>query len=188
MTIITAPHPTLRQKSQPVAYDKKLQKFVKNLGNTLMNKQDPPGVGLAAPQVDALKRVFATYLPDDQNKQNLRLFINPTVIDHSNNLILGETPRQKKARYEGCLSLPKLYGPVPRWEWLKLQYFQIENGELVEQQEVFHNFAARVIQHEYDHLEGILFTDYSLQLGLPVYEEDENEELVEVDPQELQKL
>jgi len=183
MQIIVAPHPTLRQKSELVTVaNKKTEKFLHNLAETLINKRNPSGV-------DVLKRVFATYLPNKETKKSeIRLFVNPTVVDHSNNLIFGETGRHKKPRYEGCLSLPGLYGPVPRWDWLELEYYALENNELIAKKERFTNFNARVIQHEYDHLEGILFTDYSFQLNLPVYIEDENEDLIEIDKSKLRHL
>lgn len=75
--------------------------------------------------------------------------------------------------------MPLLYGPVPRWEWVEVEYHGLIGDQLVEKKERFDGFHARVVQHEIDHLDGILFTDYSLQYDLPVYRE-EGKELVEI--------
>lgn len=190
MQIITAPHPTLRHKAKIVTrLDAGLRKFTKNLGQTLMHKTNPSGVGLAAPQVNELKTVFATYVPSGlTHQQQIRIFINPELIDHSELMIVGETKNSSKPREEGCLSIPRFYGVVPRWEWVKFAYQLIEGDQLVGKTEVFHNFAARVMQHEYDHLFGILFTDRCIEHNLPVYEEILPDKWVEVDKQRLAKF
>lgn len=190
MPIITVPHKTLRQKAQPVTkIDKRTLKSISRLEKTLLDtkKSTTVGVGLAAPQIDHSLSVFCTMLPERFDQTHLRTFINPVMIDHSTELILGETPRQKKPREEGCLSIPGLWGPVPRWTWVKYQFQVIANGELIDQEEVFKNFPARVMQHEFDHLQGILFTDYSLQLDLPVFKQTKGGGYEEVDKRILEK-
>ena len=88
-------------------------------------------------------------------------------------------------RFEGCLSIPIFYGPVPRYEWVEVEYQGLTNLELKNQPKIkmkkarFGDFDARVIQHEYDHLEGILFTDLVLKNNLPIYI-DEDGQWVEV--------
>src|SRR5258708_4304609 len=187
MKIITVPHPTLRTIAQPVTtIDKKLKNFVNDLETTLAKKDNPKGVGLAAPQVDVKWRIFTTELAaqgdrsDEQNPAILRAFINPEITDTSKGKVLG--PTKKKQTLEGCLSIPGLYGPVPRWAKITLKYQVIQGDKLVIKREVFQDFAARVVQHELDHLNGVLFIDYSLTENLPLYKEDpETEELVEID-------
>jgi len=186
MKIITVPHPTLRQKAEPIAkIDKKTIGWLKDMGQTLKNKKNPSGVGLSAPQVDYRKRAFATYLPTDLRDEKappiLCYFINPVVIDHSNDITLG--PDKDQPILEGCLSIPDLWGPVPRWPWIEIEYQTFdEQGEVITQRKRFENFAGRVIQHEYDHLEGVLFTDYSLRFDLPVYTgKKRSKDLVEID-------
>ena len=176
--IITAPHPTLRTKAKPVEkWSAKLEDFAQNLAITLKQKDNPPGVGLAAPQIDQSYRIFCTYLTSDggrtsaKNPPQMRTFINPEIVQTSSNKTLGEDPTDPIL--EGCLSIPLFYGPVPRWEWVEVEFDQVKDGKLVRQTEKFEQFAARVMQHEHDHLNGRLFTDYILEFDLPLYEEQD---------------
>ena len=184
MTIITVPHLTLRTVAEPVTVvDKKLKQLIRDLGKTLVATTDPPGVGLAAPQVNAKRRLFATYLPEDESKdspQHLRVIINPSIADFSDKVIFG--PKKDEQRLEGCLSIPHIYGPVPRWQWVEYTFQELVGDELVERTERFSDFDARVMQHEYDHLEGVLFTDYSLKFDLPIFKENpKTEKMEEID-------
>lgn len=168
MKIITVPHPTLRKIATDVTVvDKKLTEFLKDLEETLLETRNPKGVGLAAPQVDRLKRIFAINIAE--HNRELRSIINPVMTDHSMDVTLGPDPEDPYL--EGCLSIPGIYGPIPRWEWVELEYYVVKNGELVKKIERFEEYSARVIQHELDHLDGILFIDYSLKLDLPLYKE-----------------
>lgn len=192
MKIITIPHPTLRKKAQKVeVVDAKLIELVTNLENTLDQHQNPPGVGLAAPQVNRLVRIFATKLPPGDEigepgqrpKGKIRHFINPRLAKTcQQKKVLGVEPNEPDL--EGCLSMPGLYGPVPRHHWVELEFQTLEGDKLVKQKERFSGFKARVVQHELDHLNGILFTDYALENDLPVYRQNEvNDRLVEIDPE-----
>lgn len=110
------------------------------------------GVGIAAPQVYVSKRVIIV-----ASRANLRypdapdmpavVMVNPEILEKSNNTILGE---------EGCLSVPDERGIVARAEMVKVRYFTLE-GEPIET--VFHGFPARIVQHEIDHLDGVLFVE-----------------------------
>lgn len=100
------------------------------------------GVGLAGPQVGIAKRIFVMCEPEGEP----RCIVNPEILDKSGSEV-GE---------EGCLSMPRIYGQVPRATWLRLRGLD-EHGEEIEFEA--RGFAARIIQHEYDHLEGILFPD-----------------------------
>lgn len=176
MKIISAPHPTLRTVASEVTkVDKKLRQFVNELEETLRLKDNPKGVGLAAPQVDKKLRIFSTQFALDEQYDSpaalkLDYYINPTITKHSGKQTFGQD--KKNPQLEGCLSIPHLYGPVPRWEWVELNYFVINNDELEEKNKKFLDFEARVIQHELDHLNGILFTDYILEYDLPFYVEN----------------
>ena len=97
-------------------------------------------VGLAAPQVGRDINLFIT-------KHGHEVFINPKIISSS--------PQTKKS-VEGCLSIPNISGAVFRSEWIQVEYINL-SGEKV--QKYFSGFPAIVIQHEYDHLQGILFID-----------------------------
>ena len=110
------------------------------------------GVGIAAPQVYISKRVIIV-----ASRPNLRypdapemdavVMVNPEILEQSDVAVLGE---------EGCLSVPNERGLVARAETIKVRYFTLQ-GELVET--IFHGFPARIVQHEIDHLNGILFVD-----------------------------
>lgn len=185
MKIISVPHQTLRSRAQEVTkVDKKVATFIDGLGKTLLETNNPPGVGLAAPQVDTLYRVFATYLApgndESEKHRSLRFFINPVVVDHSEKLVFGQ--KDDEPRLEGCLSIPGLYGPVPRFQWIEFEFQTLVAGELQTFKERFFDFPARVMQHEFDHLDGILYTDYSLEYDLPVYRENpKTKKLEEID-------
>lgn len=192
MKIVTIPHPSLRKKAEPITeVDAALIKLVSDLETTLDEHRDPPGVGLAGPQLDKLVRIFATKFPagDKVGKPGnrppgqVRHFINPQIIKAcKRKKVLGV--KADEPDLEGCLSMPGLYGPVPRHRWVELEFQTLEDGELVEQKERFEGFKARVVQHELDHLDGILFTDYALENNLSVYRENESGQgLVEIEPE-----
>jgi len=101
------------------------------------------GVGLAAPQVGVLDRVFVVHIDGDVP----RVFINPSIIETSSELSEFE---------EGCLSIPGMYAQVIRPAYVKVQAWN-ERGRPFNL--TAEGFLARVIQHEYDHLEGVLFID-----------------------------
>lgn len=174
MKIISAPHPTLRRVANRVEnFDKRLAKFVERLKKQLLLEKDPEGVGLAAPQVNKswqifiLRHINQNQEHDKENKNDqLTAFINPKILAHSpKKTLLKETEH-----FEGCLSVPKIYGPVPRWDWLEIEYQTLnQQGEEETKKEKYQGFLARVIQHEYDHLQGVLFTDHLLENDLPAY-------------------
>ena len=177
MKIVTIPHSSLRTQAKAVTnFDDKFHNFVKEMQRTLQKTTNPRGVGLAAPQVNTAYRLFLTNIQDEKSTKP-KIFINPTIIKHSNQHTFG--PDLNNPRLEGCLSMPKLYGAVPRWEWVEVEFQSFKDDQLIEKRERFDGFHARVIQHETDHLDGILFTDYSLEFDLPVYRE-KNKELVEI--------
>ncbi len=175
MRIITVPHPTLRATATEVTeVTPALQKFVADLENTLSSTRNPRGVGLAATQVDKTHRIFALAV------DAVRTFINPRMVSKSPRQTLGKNADEPVL--EGCLSIPKIYGPVPRWEWIDLEYLELVGDELIERAERLDAFAARVAQHELDHLDGILFTDYALEYDMPVYQENaKTKQLEEID-------
>jgi peptide deformylase len=188
LPIITIPHPTLRQTAERVKLvTPELISFTNSLAETLDKKRNPGGVGLAAPQLNKLWRIFVLNLDllgsEKSNKRTLQVCINPEILAHSQNRSLGPNP--KDATLEGCLSMPGLYGPVPRWQWIDLTFSELVNGKLETRQLRLNDFAARVAQHEYDHLEGILFTDYANEYDLPVYKENKKGELIELEDRSL---
>ena len=159
-SIISVPHPTLRtQCEQITSINREIQEEIQDLIDALMGAHDPEGVGLSFPQIGITKRGFATYL-----EKKIRIYLNPEILDQSEETTLGGTP--ERPTLEGCLSIPHLYGPVPRAKKIKIRAID-EHG--VEVTKTFSSFPARVFLHEQDHLDGILFTDYTLKHSLPLY-------------------
>lgn len=172
--IITIPHPSLRKTAKIVThFDKKLKNFITEFEETLIKKRNPRGVGLAAPQVDKLWRVFSI------NVDGIETYINPRVIKQSKKLTFG--PDEDDPILEACLSIPDLYGPVPRYSWVEIECQFIDGDKLSEKKVRLEDFKARVFQHELDHLNGVLFTDYSLEYDLPVYKKSNGDKYEEVD-------
>ena len=173
LRIVTHPSPKLRKKSKKVrVFDRILEALVRDMFDTMYANN---GVGLAAIQVGIPLRIFVT---DDDPPNNPRVFINPE-------LNLDDFKEDGVERdIEGCLSLPGLFGYVERNRKVKIRYQDLK-GDYHE--EVVEGFLARVIQHEYDHLEGILFIDRTDQ----VFTEEElqrmREEGFEVNELELQE-
>ncbi len=170
LTIV--PNEILRTVCKPIVWDKKTQEMITALQDTVMAQTNPQGVGLSAPQIGKNARLFVTWLSADPEADpsvlDLKVYANPVFTSHSADVTLGPDPEDPIL--EGCLSIPKIYGPVPRYEWIEIAFETMENDTMVTKEERADGFLARVIQHEFDHLEGILFTDYSLKYDLPVYE------------------
>lgn len=186
MKIITIPNPILKQISTPIGtVDQLLIDFISDMEKTLVNKQNPRGVGLSAPQVAKNLRIFTTLLDTGKGDPLPETYINPEIVRASPSLTLGPDPN--KPILEGCLSIPDIWGPVWRHSWIKLTYYVIDgisnapgsqtpgsvtgSYQLIERQKRFSSFPARVIQHELDHLDGILFTDRAIKDNLPLYQD-----------------
>lgn len=127
-----------------------LEKLVTDMFETMYNAE---GVGLAAPQIGLSVRVFVVDLSPlgEDNpllKDFKKAFINPYITEKEGDKILMD---------EGCLSIPGIREDVLRFNTIRIKYFN-ENWQ--EYDEVYTGFAARVLQHEYDHLDGIMFVDY----------------------------
>lgn len=169
--IIQAPHLVLRQKAALVVeLDKKIMSYAQNLADTLRAARNPVGVGLAAPQIAKKWQIFATQLEHSTTGQlQIKLFFNPRLVDQSDRLVTGVNPRQPDL--EGCLSIPLFYAPVARPEWVTLTWQELTPDHQLStwHTETFFDFSGRVIQHELDHLQGILFTDHVQEQSQPLY-------------------
>jgi peptide deformylase len=141
--------PILRKKAEPITeYFKDLKGFIQNMYETMYCSD---GVGLAAPQVGQSIRIFVIdTITEDENEPSgiKRAFINPEIL---------EKYGDEWSLNEGCLSLPEIREDVFRPESVRIKF---QDTNFIEYEEVFNGFTARVIQHEYDHLEGIMFVDY----------------------------
>ncbi len=159
-SILSVPHPALRAKSERIpTLTREIQEEIHDLIDALKGAHNPEGVGLSFPQIGINKRGFATYL-----EKKIRIYLNPEILDQSEETTLGGTP--ERPTLEGCLSIPHLYGPVPRAKKIKIKAID-EHG--VEVLKTLTSFPARVFLHELDHLDGILFTDYTIRHNLPLY-------------------
>ncbi len=131
----------LRCKCMPIMKEK--VDYMNNLVNSMINLMvDNKGCGIAAPQVGVNKRLFAAVLDNEK----IEVFINPVILEHS---------EETEVDTEGCLSVPEKCGEVERYKTIKIKYFN--GGEIVT--ENYEGMNARIIQHEYDHLNGVLYID-----------------------------
>lgn len=140
-------HPVLLQQAAPVADPAapEIQRLLADMAETL---EDAGGVGLAAPQVHVSLRIFLFYVPASRAGGQglpLRAIINPVLTPLSDEIELG---------WEGCLSIPGLRAAVPRYKTIRLTGLGAHGAPI---DEALIGFAARVAQHEADHLDGILY-------------------------------
>jgi peptide deformylase len=141
-----APDPQLKKFSDPVeAVDDTIRTLLDDLLETMY---DANGVGLAAPQIGILKRVIVIDVGRSKEESNPLGMVNPEIIWESDTITIKE---------EGCLSLPEYFAEVERPETIKVRYLDRDNNT----QEIdADEMLATCIQHEIDHLDGILFVDH----------------------------
>jgi len=141
--ILQYPHSGLREKAQPILiFDKSITKLANDMLETMY---DAPGIGLAATQVNETKRLLVIDISD--SKDQPLIIINPQIINKSGEFI----------NEEGCLSFPDVYANVPRAEQIMINYQTLDGKEHQLETE---DLLAICIQHEIDHLQGIVFVDY----------------------------
>ncbi|MDC6465264.1 peptide deformylase [Pelagibacteraceae bacterium] len=144
--ILTEPNKMLREKSLPVEIvDADLQKLMDDMVETMYAA---PGIGLAAIQVGVAKRIIVLDIDQKEGQKNPLFFINPEIITKSENNSIYE---------EGCLSVPGQFAEIERPEKCHIKYLNYY-GEAKEIKA--EGMLATCIQHEIDHLEGVLFIDY----------------------------
>lgn len=167
MKILTTPNPLLRRVALPVEkLDKKLENDIKNMIRTLKQASDPEGVGLAAPQVGINRRLFIIVfngIPE--------VFINPMLSNFSKATLFDVHRKPKDRWLEGCLSVPHLWGAVDRAYSVEVDYFSPTDGKLEKRHRKLEDVNASYVQHENDHLDGILFTDRILEQGGEILKE-----------------
>ena len=152
LEIVTPPNPTLRQRAKKVrSITPAIETLIENMIETMRTAN---GVGLAAPQVDVGQRVIVIEYgegvedPEIENKPpKLYVVINPEIVRHSKNTVLGN---------EACLSLPGYYGEVVRYETITVKGLD-RNGKSFRLKSK--GWLARIFQHEIDHIDGILYID-----------------------------
>jgi len=160
--VVRLGHPVLRKRAEEVPQERfgtrKLRELAQDLVRTM---HAASGVGLAAPQIAVPWRVFAYYVPADYGEEvPPRVLVNPVIVP------LGETTEED---WEGCLSVPGLRGLVPRFVRIAVEAYSVEGEPVRYQAEHFH---ARVVQHELDHLDGIVFLDRMRSLASLAFEQE----------------
>ncbi len=146
LPIIVAPDPRLKVKAKPVAQvDDRIRKLLDDMVETM---HAAPGIGLAAPQIGEALRILVVDIAKDGEPSDPRKFVNPEIVWRSDEQMLWE---------EGCLSLPDQFADVERSKEVKVRYLD-ETGAKKE----IHasGLLAICLQHEMDHLDGVLFVDH----------------------------
>lgn len=141
--IIEYPNPILSRKAKSV--DRLNQKDIRLIEDMIDTMYHEDGVGLAAPQIGISKRIIV--VSPNAKLGEERVFLNPEIIQSS---------REEEIGVEGCLSVPGISCEIRRAKKIKLQAMRVDGSKLIEE---FIDFPARVIQHEVDHLNGILLID-----------------------------
>jgi peptide deformylase len=148
--ILVVPHPVLKQVSEPVEkVDDALRALMDDMLETMY---DAPGIGLAAVQIGVPKRVIVMDLAREGEEPQPRYFVNPEILWAS---------EETQPYEEGCLSVPEYYDEVERPAKVKLRYLNYQGEQIEEDAE---GMYAVCIQHEMDHLEGVLFIDHLSRL------------------------
>jgi len=146
LDILIAPHPTLKQKAAPVAaVDDRIRGLADDMLETMYAA---PGIGLAAPQVGVLERLIVVDVAREGEEPAPMVLINPEILWQSEELAEYE---------EGCLSLPEQYAPVSRPARCRIAYTDRDGAR---QEAEAEGLLSTCLQHEIDHLDGILFTDH----------------------------
>lgn len=144
--IVTVPHPALKTKSSPV--DKVDDAIRAQMDRMLVTMYDANGIGLAANQVAILNRVLVMDLAAREDEQKPVYMANPEIVWQSEEVSIME---------EGCLSIPAQYAEVERPEKVKVEYLDYHGAKQVLDAD---GLLSHCVQHEIDHLNGILFIDY----------------------------
>ena len=149
--ILILPDPLLRKVAEPVeAFDEDLQKTVDDMFETMY---DAPGIGLAGPQIGYMKRVVVIDLADEENPDSGKIaMVNPEIVGLSEETEVSE---------EGCLSIPEMYYEVERPAEVTVKYFTPQGEEITRHAT---GRLAVCMQHEIDHLDGVLYIDYLSRL------------------------
>ena len=144
LTIIPHPHPTLRVCSKPIKrVDSQLRSLVSEMLDLMYQAE---GVGLAANQVNLPLRLFVANPTGNRDDGEELVLINPEI----------QSPKGNETAQEGCLSLPGIYGNVKRPKTIMVSAYDLKGNSIEREMD---GFLARVIQHENDHLNGVLFFD-----------------------------
>ncbi len=171
LPIVKAPNAVLSTEAkQVIKLDKNIIHFIEEMKDTLLNTHDPEGVGLAAPQVDKSLQLF---IAKPTPKAPFLVCINPKITSVSETMQeLGRPKRSKApAKLEGCLSLVNIWGTVRRHAKITISYTDVAGKTHTK---TFTGFMATIIQHEIDHLHGILFPRRVFEQSGKLYKSHKN--------------
>ncbi len=144
LSIIQYPHPTLRVRSKPI---RRVDQELRDIAAAMLDLMyEAEGVGLAANQVDLPLRLFVANPAGQRGEGEELILLNPEL----------QLPKGNETSQEGCLSLPGVYGQVKRPKSIRLSAYDLQGNPI---ERVVEGFLARVVQHENDHLDGVLFFD-----------------------------
>lgn len=181
LDVVLAPHEVLSAKAAKIEkIDDNVLQLIEDMKETLVAQTDPEGIGLAAPQVGRSVQLF---IVKPEKESPFDIYINPKI-----ELLPEKEPKTRKKtkdsrRLEGCLSLKVIWGTVKRAKKVKAEWTD-EQGKT--HKKVFAGFYATILQHEYDHLQGILFPRRVLEQQGQLYKSHKDEEGKEVfEPVEL---
>lgn len=164
LKITTTSSPILTKKAEPVkTIDKKILRLIADMKDTLNSCIEPVGVGLAAPQVGVSLQIF---IIKPRVNSKIEVFINPKIISKN------EAQKKDKGLLEGCLSIENIWANIKRISEVEIEYTDINNQKVVKK---YSGYVAQIVQHEMDHLEGILFTHRAIQ---------QNEELFKIEKED----
>nr|MBI5455463.1 peptide deformylase [Candidatus Levybacteria bacterium] len=168
LKILSAPNPVLSGETKSISkIDKDILDFIEGMKESLENATDPVGVGLAAPQVGRSLKIF---IAKPSVKSKISVFINPKIIKKTS--LQNTKNGEKIKKLEGCLSLPDIWGEVSRYDEISLEFLN-ENG--IVHNKKFKGFLATIIQHEIDHLNGVLFPKRVLEQKGTLYKSEKDE-------------
>jgi peptide deformylase len=155
-------HPVLRERARPLDKGELRDRFVQKLIDDMIDTMhEYHGVGLAAPQIHEGVRLFVALLEEEPGpKSEARVLVNPEIVPNAD---------AKEEGWEGCLSIPDIRGQVPRYADITVRALD-RHGKPIELR--LKNFAARVAQHETDHLDGVLFFDRMASMQSLTYLEE----------------
>jgi peptide deformylase len=164
MKLVDITHPALIAKAKRVeTIDATVRKTIAKMKRAL--QRSDIGIGLAAPQIGVSLQIFmvSPNMPEvkDKKSEPIQVFINPKITKKSK-LVYSKS----KKTLEGCLSIPDVWGPVARSKQVTLSYTD-ESGNT--QTSTFEGYIATIVQHEVDHLQGILFTRRAIEQGEQIY-------------------
>jgi peptide deformylase len=150
LSIITIPDPVLRKKAAPIErVDAALLQLAQDL---LATMYDAPGIGLAAPQVGILRRLIVMDPSRDEEPKQPLIMVNPVILEPGNEMRTHE---------EGCLSIPEFTAEIERPASTRVSYIDEEGKS---QEKTLESIWSTLVQHEIDHLNGVLFIDYLSRL------------------------